>query len=152
MTQWRVARLVALAAVALIVAGCAERQSKSQYEDALVRLHAGQGQVINELKERDVADVEWFDDAQQRMRRAADDLEAIQPPKQVEAAHRRHLEGLRGLARLLGRLGDCARLASRDRQAGESCRSNIDQLEIDEVRNDLAEADAIYEAEGFRVR
>lgn len=143
---------VVLLTAAVAAGACAERQSEDQYQQNLTKLYAERQQVLRELPEQHDADVAFFADAQKRISTAASDLAAIQPPKHVQQAHDRHVEGLRGLSRLLGQLADCARLEQASPGGGRTCREQIDQADLDEVRNDLDEADTIYREQGFKLQ
>jgi hypothetical protein len=134
----------------LPAAGCAERMTKSRYEEEVGKLMAERTKILNELPTHDGTDVQYFARSQESIQQGASDLDRLQPPKEAEQAHEMHVEGMRGLARLLGKLADCARLAQRDAGAGRTCRDEINQLELDEVRNDFFEADTIYEEHGYK--
>lgn len=144
--------LVALLAVASGVGvGCAERQSEGQYEDTIKTMHTERTMILRQLTPERSRDLTWLSTSQGKVEGMGRDLEAIQPPAVIESAHDRHVEGLDGLARILSRLADCARLEKRERARGEECRGKINQLELDEVRNDLDEADTIYREHGLKL-
>lgn len=155
MTSWgglRARRLLAVAvSLALLgsLTGCAGRMSKARYQEEVGKLSVERKGVVTELPSHDSSDVRWFANAQETTHRGASDLDRLQPPKEVEGAHDKHVEATRGLSRLLGKLADCARLQQRDAAAGRACRAGVDQLELDEVRNDFQEADVIYEEHGY---
>ena len=148
----RLAAALLLLLVLLAASGCAERMTKSRYEEQLGKLIAERKRIINDLPSHDPSDVKYYADSQEVMQGGASDLEALQPPKEVQAAHDMHVEGMRGLTRLLGKLADCGRLQQRDDVAGRECRDRINQLELDEVRNDFIEADTIYDERGYTFR
>jgi hypothetical protein len=145
------ALIVLLALLATVLAGCAERQSKEQYGENVKELYSLRTQQIAQLPTAATGDVQLYADSQEKLRVAANELDSIDPPKELQQAHDRHVEGLRGLSRVFGELADCARLEQREPQRSVECRHKIEREVLDEVENDLAEADTIYRHAGYEV-
>jgi hypothetical protein len=136
---------------ALVLVGCAERQSRTQYEQTVKHARTARIGVLEEMGRRKPDDEAFFKQSQERMRTAAQDLAAVSPPSDVQSAHDTHVDGLKGLAKILGEFAICARIQMKDAGEGSACRKRIDSLEIDEVRNDLEEADTIYRQKGYDI-
>jgi hypothetical protein len=143
--------LMLVAVIAMVGSGCAERQSKEQYGEQVEKLYVMRSQYVQNLSNTDSDDVSYYAKAQAKLRSAASDLESISPPKELEQAHDRHVEGLRGLSQVFGKLADCGRAEQRTPGAAAQCRRKIEQSDLDEVQNDLDEADAIYREAGYKV-
>ena len=148
-------RALALALLLLVgsfaLSGCAERLSKQQYERQIVKINKQRTQVVQQLPSSGTDDVQYFDKAQKEMTRSAEDLDAIQPPNDVQEAHDAYVKSLFGLARLMSQFADCARLEQRDREGSQACRREIQQRSIDDVHNDLVEAYTIYMQQGYEI-
>lgn len=138
-----------LLAAGLLTVGCAERQSKTQYEETIQDARKERIQVLNRMKTVSPEDEEFFLESQKRLDGLADDLADVGAPSNVTAAHAAQVEGLHGIADILGEFGRCARLQQQDAAKGTQCRSSINSLAIDEARNDLDEADTIYRDKGY---
>lgn len=151
MTRVATAALVALVTAAASLSGCAERLGKPEYEEQLVKLSAERAKVLEELPAHGTGDVKFYADAQKRVQLLAEDLDAIEPPADVQQAHDVYVDSLYGLARVLGKLADCARQQQRDAAGADECRTSIEQADLDEVQNDFDEAEAIYRHEGYKL-
>lgn len=151
--RWRTVGMTLLAGlVAALSAGCAERVSHQQYQKQLDRTAEEVSIVTRDIAQRPSTDTRWFALHEQRLRDMADDLKATDPPSDVTQAHETWVDGVRGLSRLLGTIGDCARLEQSTSGAADPCRRAIGESRLDEVRNDLDEARTIFRDAGYRVR
>jgi hypothetical protein len=102
-------RIAALAASAVILAGCGSggenRLSKSEYEHRVRSVYAGVQAAFRETRSVSGADLAGaVAAAQQRLRDAADELDAVEPPKDVEEGNEELVEGMREYADDLGEL------------------------------------------------
>lgn len=140
---------VVLVLACFVATGCTARQSQSQYEDRLEQALAVRTDVTGKLDSGQLRTPADFDAAEKRLLAALDELDADPPPRDAEAAHASMVSGLEGMAALLGRLGRCEALAKVSEQDRRVCRQSIDQSVFDEIRNDFAEANTIYRAEGY---
>lgn len=138
-----------LLSFALLASGCTARQSRDQYESRLAAALETRTSVTNQLDRRSLASAAAYDQASEQVQSAAAELDADAPPKDVQHAHDRMMQGLDGLAALLDRRGRCERLAATAEQDARACRKSISQDVYDEIRNDFGEADTIYREEGF---
>ena len=94
--------LLALAALMLAVAGCGteSRLSKGAYEGVLTKTGKELAEASTALAEAKTGEefVSGAEQIQEGLRRAADDLDDVRPPKDVDAANDRFVDALRGLA------------------------------------------------------
>lgn len=142
---------VALAAGAALLAGCADRQSRREYERQLGDVYWVRQGALGEVTTAGLEDPETLAKAQRTIRQAAADMDATSPPAEVQQAHDAYVESLRGLSAMLGKLADCARLGRRDPDAGTRCRREIEDSDLDEVQNDFDEADTIFRTKGYKL-
>jgi hypothetical protein len=148
--SWRGALAVVVLAGA-VAAACGGAMPRAQYERELGKIHDKRNQAVGQLNSAEPDDVQFFVDTQRDMQLAAQDLDRIRPPGDLKQAHKAYVESLYGLAQVLGRLADCARLGKRDEQAARDCRRKIDQSLLDEEQNDFDEAYTIYREQGFKL-
>ena len=142
--------VVALALVcAVVLVGCAARQSDGQYQERLEQALAIRIEVTNRLEREEFDDRAAYEAAAEQVRTALDELDADPPPRGIQQGHERMIAALEGLSTLLVRLGRCEALGERSEQDGRACRQSIGQDVYDEIRNDFGEADTIYREEGF---
>lgn len=138
-----------LACCALAAAGCTPRQSQDQYEERLAHALEIREQVSTQLAQRELDSAAAYDEAALQVNAALDELDADPPPRDLQAAHDRMLEGMEGLAILLDKLGRCEALAQASAQDRRACRQSIGQDVYDSIRNDFTEANTIYRQEGL---
>lgn len=143
----RAGALVVVTAV-LIAPGCGGLEP-GQYERELVKIHDRRIESVGKLGSADTGDVKFYAGQQKQMQLAADDLDRIQPPGEVRKAHDTYVDSLYGLARVMGKLADCARLQQRSELRARACRAAIEQSLLDEVQNDFFEAYTILRHEGY---
>jgi hypothetical protein len=140
--------VVALACAGAVVSGCTARQSQDEYEQRLERAVAVRDDVSARMNAHELETSADYDAASRRVGSALDELDADAPPRDLEDAHDRMVDGLDGLAALLQRLGRCEALAKASEQDRRACRQSIGQDTYDTIRNDFVEANTIYRQEG----
>ncbi len=144
------ARIGALIACACaLVAGCTPRQSQDQYESRLDYALKVRADVANALDSNAYKDAAAYDEAAQKVNSALEELDADPPPRNLQGAHERMVDGMEGLAILLGKLGRCEALERASAQDRRACRQSIGQDVYDTIRNDFTEANTIYRQEGL---
>ena len=141
--------LVMLALAAATLAGCTPRQSTEQYEERLEQAIAVRTVAISQLDDGSLTTPAQFDELANKVVASIDELDADAPPRKLQTAHERMLDGLDGLAALISRLGRCVGLSEHSQQDARACRQSIGQEVYDEIRNDFGEADTIYREEGL---
>ena len=140
---------ILLLATGLVLGGCTARQSQDQYEERLEQALVVRQGVSEQLDQDSLDDPEAFDFAGREVRGALDDLDADPPPRNLQGAHDRMVEGLEGMVVLLDRMGQCHGAAQASAGDRRVCRQAIRQDFFDEIRNDFDEANTIYQAEGL---
>jgi NAD(P)-dependent dehydrogenase (short-subunit alcohol dehydrogenase family) len=103
MTSPRALALSLAAAGALVLAGCMgdarERLSKAEYEEKVRSVYAGVQESFRETNVTDQGDLaDRVEDAQDELRRAAGELEDVDPPDEVEAENAQIAESMRAYA------------------------------------------------------
>lgn len=102
--------LVALVAVATV--GCAGDDgplTKAEYEEKVRTTYAGVQEAFAQTNVASLDDLAGrIEDAQGELRDAADELEAVEPPEEVETEHAEVVAGLRAYADDLDRLVNAA--------------------------------------------
>ena len=94
-------RIAVVVASAVVLAGCGgeERLSKPEYEQKVRSVYAGVQAAFRETSSVSGTELATaVADAQERLRDAAEELEAIEPPKDVEEQNEEIVEGLREYA------------------------------------------------------
>ena len=100
-------RIAVVAASVVILAGCGgeERLSKPEYEQKVRSVYAGVQAAFGETRSVSGAQLaNAVADAQQRLRDAADELDTVEPPKNVEKGNEELVEGLQEYANDLDEL------------------------------------------------
>lgn len=97
------ALLLLAAAAALVLAGCSgegrERLTKAEYEERVRSVYAGVQEAFRQTNVTDRGELaDRVSDAQEELRRAAGDLEDVEPPDEVEAENAQIAEAMRTYA------------------------------------------------------
>jgi hypothetical protein len=105
--------LLALAALAVALAGCGSesRLSKTEYDAKLTKTGSELAEASKALAKAKTGP-EFASGAEQiqaGLRKAADDLDDVRPPKDVDAANDRLVDALRGLADEFDKVRDAAK-------------------------------------------
>lgn len=146
-----VAAVIAVLIATALLGGCTNRESSDAYEERIAKIYTLRTATISGLASASQTDVDQYAEAQRKISQAAEQLEAVDPPRDVQQAHDRYVEALYGLSKLLANLADCGRAESGGDDAARACRRKLSGERIDEVRNDFAEADTIYRHEGYKL-
>jgi hypothetical protein len=105
-------RSICAAAAALTLAGCGggdDRLSKSEYEEKVRAVYADVQEAFQATAvTRPTELAARIEDAQRELREAADELDEVEPPEDVEAENRQIVEGMRRYADSLDRLRNAA--------------------------------------------
>jgi hypothetical protein len=140
---------IAVAVTAFVVAGRLgqERLSKSQYEEKVQLVYADVQQAFRETNVKAPAElVVRVGAAQEQLREAARQLDAVEPPKAVQAANDEIVAGMRAYADDLDGLRDAASLG--DRGAIENFTAKI---AANEAVRQIAAAAQELELKGYEV-
>jgi hypothetical protein len=137
-------KLLVLALLAAVAAGCGgERLSKADYEQKVRTVYAGVQQAFQATNVRHGL-AERVGAAQDELRRAADELNSVEPPTAVEKQNEEIVEGLREYAddldglRKAAEQGDAARI-----------RAFNEQLPRNEAVKQIAEAAEEMKFKGY---
>jgi hypothetical protein len=120
------ARTLLTLSVGLLLAGCGgeERLSKSEYEQKVQVVYADVQQAFRETNVKAQSHLaDRVEAAQEQLREASEELEAVEPPKDVEEDNEEIVEGMRDYADDLDELREAA--ARGDRGAIESFNARI---------------------------
>ncbi len=146
----KLAGLLAAASSSMIIVGCTSSTAPHEYEKAMTDAREARIVAISGLESGEhTDDLEFLVKEQKEIRLAADELDSLEPPKDVKDAHEANVDGLYSLAKLLGKLADCARVSAKDTSKGQACRLTIGQEQLDEVTNNFDTADSVYKSEGY---
>jgi hypothetical protein len=133
----------------LLAVGCAPRQDPSEYEDRLDKALTVRNTAVEQLDGSKLQDEAQYRTLRDQVQGALDELDSEPPPKDYSKGHELMVDGLDGLAVLLGKLGRCEALNKSSLQDARACRQSIGQDVFDTLRNNFAESDAIYRQEGL---
>jgi hypothetical protein len=139
-----------LLAGAILSWGCLQREGKDQYTKRLRGVDRKVQEIRTKLPTAEDDDVDYYDQSRRDLRELADGLDEVGPPSDVDDAQAVYVRALRGLSRLMGELADCARLEREQRGQGANCRRDVEQSSLDQVTNDLNQADAMYRESGYK--
>jgi hypothetical protein len=134
----------------LVASSCVQRESHTEYESHLETTQPQVKDLIAKLQNASISDTSYYSNAETTMRTDADDFDAISPPSDVQAGHDAYRHALRGLAKLMATLADCARLAQGHAGSASACRAKVSSGQLDDIQNDLNEASTIFQDHGYK--
>lgn len=143
--SWSIVVLV----VAAVISGCVQRESKDEYKLDAKKVYDQRLASVQSLNSIDRADAASFRASAKQIRKAANELESIAPPGEVQVAHTLYVRSLREYAKVLDLFAGCARIYATDSGRGMECRRNIPQGLVDDTENDYANAISIYKEKGY---
>lgn len=123
--------LVAALLCAALVAGCGGGPSKAEYEKDVKKIGNAVEKDIDKLDsgQPSAKDIE---SAQESIEQAADDIDELEPPAEVEKLHDDLVKTLNDTAELLGRLGPLMEKATKDPQSlGEDEMKSMNEITTD---------------------
>jgi hypothetical protein len=130
--------LILSAALALVGCGGDGRLSKAEYEE---RVRSAYGEVQQAFRETNVASTNEMavrvEAAQEQLREAADELDDVEPPKDIETENSQLVDGMRRYADDLDRLRNAAE--SGDQRTIDDFNARIAQNEAVEQMAEAAE-------------
>lgn len=132
MKTFRVPTMIATALLcAALLAGCGGGPSKAEYEKEVRRIGDDVEKEIDKL-DSGAPTPETLDTATDSIEQAADEIEDVEPPKEVEDLHEDLVQALRDTAELLGRLGPLMEQATKDPESlGEEQRAEMEKVTAD---------------------
>lgn len=139
-------------AVAIVAAGCTQRESHEQYQRRLDASTREVDKVMSGLADEQgrMAGVRQLEQSRRTIRDVAEGFDQSGPPREVADAHELYGSALRSLSVVIGELADCARQEQVRPGSGAPCRARISQSRIDGVHNDIRQAEVMYRESGYK--
>lgn len=140
-------------AFALFAAGCGGSQplSQNEYEAEVRRIDEQVTQSVDEsLRKSELASAGDVRSVRDAMDTAANDLEDLEPPKEVATAHNQMVSGLEQYASAFGRFANALDEAKTDEARAKVFQEQLRSPEITEAQAIIEKASDQFKAQGYK--